>query len=567
MKQMKSFEKMKRGVSFNYDSRCSLKDEILELDKQLEDQVMIRYALEKAISHKSMSHDIVDERIIPKPTKDLIKEIDVLELEVMYLEKHLLTMYRKMYGKRLSFLFTAGEEQSKNPSMKGQVSSEYVKSRNSNSVIDSGTCLPTQDSSIYQPNEDDILGADGIINSLVQRSQSSLSHRSARTLKLSPPLGQLEEAINSYQSLPLSMRGRAQETTSTLSLAEHLSNKVHHSFHESPNELSEEMIKCISAIYCHIADPPLQHHGFNASPISISSSVSSSPQTDQHNSRGLQSGENPSLRTMFHNCDLHLQDEIRWPVFTLAEVHGIRRDNQSLHNIQHIIHKFRFLVLRLKEVEIRNLKHGQKLAFWVNVHNALVMHAHLVYGIPQNNVKRISMVLKAAYNIGGYATSVDMIQSSILQCRMPRPGQWFQSFFFPRTKLRTKGHLKAYAIEHPEPRLYFALCSGSSSDPPVRIYTSKSFFEELEVTKEEYIQTNTKLHKEHKIMVPKIVEYYAKDLKLCPSGFVDLLEHFIPDYHGTKTQPSQRSKVSKKIMWSPHSFNFLFKLPSELVPS
>ena len=31
--------------------------------------------------------------------------------------------------------------------------------------------------------------------------------------------------------------------------------------------------------------------------------------------------------------------------------------------------------------------------------------------------------MQAAYNIGGHTVSVDMIQSSILGCRLPRPGQ------------------------------------------------------------------------------------------------------------------------------------------------
>ncbi|GAA0141206.1 hypothetical protein Leryth_004339 [Lithospermum erythrorhizon] len=569
MKQMKSFERQKRELSSKYEAQCSLKEEILELQKQLEDQIMIRYALEKALSCKNMSNDIADERIISKPAKDLLKEIAVLELEVKNLENHLLTLYRKVYGKKLSSLSIDEEEQLKKLSPKGRVNSEFVKpddinSRQMNSEIVHSLHLPFQDSLINE-DDDNILGGDGLISSLVHRSQSSLSHRSVRAFKSSPGLRQLEEAINSYQSLPLAMLERAKETTSKLSLAEHLRNKVHHSFHESPNEISEAMIKCISAVFFHLADPPLQNHEFNLSPISISSSVSLSPQIDQHDTWGLQSGENPYSKSWFHNRDVHPQDESSF--FTLAEVHGIRRDDQSLHNVQHMLQKFRLLVLRLKEVEIWNLKHGQKLAFWINVHNALVMHALLVYGIPQKNVKRVSVVLKAAYNIGGYAISVDMIQSSILQCRLPRPGQWFQSFFFPRTKLKAEGHLKAYAIEHPEPRLYFALCSGSSSDPPVRMYTSNSVFEELEVAKEEYIQTNIRLHKEEKIMVPKVVDYFAKDLKLCPSGLTELLEHFLPSYQILRTQQSQRSKVWKKIAWSPHNFNFLFKLPNELVPS
>lgn len=79
-----------------------------------------------------------------------------------------------------------------------------------------------------------------------------------------------------------------------------------------------------------------------------------------------------------------------------------------------------------------------------------VLQAYLQYGIPKNSLKRISLILKvriasilsinqnkilqlllsfscctfqAAYNIGGHIISVDMIQSSILGCRLPRSGQ------------------------------------------------------------------------------------------------------------------------------------------------
>lgn len=93
----------------------------------------------------------------------------------------------------------------------------------------------------------------------------------------------------------------------------------------------------------------------------------------------------------------------------------------------------RSLICRLEEVDPRKLKHQEKLSFWINIHNALVMHvmvlfhrilllqsltpfcwfrfyfccerkwnvsfavflqAYLAYGIPQNNVKRHFLLLK-----------------------------------------------------------------------------------------------------------------------------------------------------------------------------
>lgn len=96
----------------------------------------------------------------------------------------------------------------------------------------------------------------------------------------------------------------------------------------------------------------------------------------------------------------------------------------------HILFSCRTLVSRLEEVNPRNMKHEEKLAFWINVHNALAMHvkflnpysalshawyfskftnqsyhllvcppqALLVYGISANNVKRMSSVLKVSWS-------------------------------------------------------------------------------------------------------------------------------------------------------------------------
>jgi hypothetical protein len=39
---------------------------------------------------------------------------------------------------------------------------------------------------------------------------------------------------------------------------------------------------------------------------------------------------------------------------------------------------FRSLICQLEEVDPGKLKHEEKLAFWINVHNALVMHVSII---------------------------------------------------------------------------------------------------------------------------------------------------------------------------------------------
>ncbi|XP_059296959.1 uncharacterized protein LOC132049976 [Lycium ferocissimum] len=495
--------------------------------------------------------------------EDLIKEVALLELEIMYLEKYLLSMYRKTFAKRLESLSIKDESTKTNSAPKERKFSE-VKKHNSktkeNPITNTSPSLPPLTNPPEECNETP--GDPSLVDNTVVRCHSSLSHTAA-SFKPSPLVGVLADAVDSYHSLPLSMLEHAQVSTSNWKAGEHFVNGSSNHFHDPPNQLSEEMIKCISAIYIQLADPPLFSYDYPFSPISLSSSALESFPHGQNDIGALQSEESSSNSRL--NNPFHLKEprEFSGSFVTTTEVQGLCRDKRSLDGVERMLQHFRYLVSKLKEVDPRKMRHDEKLAFWINVHNALVMHAFLVYGIPRSNLKRVSQLLKAAYNIGGNTVSVEMIQSSILGCRLPRPGQWIQSLFFPKQKFKAGDARKGYAIEHPDPRLRFALCSGCHSDALLRLYTPQRVFEELEVAKEEYLQTNTRVHKEQKLVLPKNVESYVKEVDLCPSGFMEMIElalpaHFIKKYQG---------RIWKKIEWIPHNFTFRYLISHELVES
>ncbi|KAE8715701.1 putative set domain protein [Hibiscus syriacus] len=234
-----------------------------------------------------------------------------------------------------------------------------------------------------------------------------------------PPEENLGKAIRTCHSQPLSLMEYAQNTSNVISLAEHLGTRISDHVPETPNKLSEDMIKCIAAIY--IAS--LQNHR---------SKTDFDVQLD-----------NP-----FHVEGLK---EFSGPYSTMVEVPWIFRDSQKLSDVEHLLQNFRSLICQLEEIDPRKLKHEEKLAFWINIHNALVMHAFLAYGVPQNNVKRLFLLLRAVYNIGGHTIGADTIQNTILGCRISRPGQWIRLLLSSRTKFKTADERQAYAIEHPEP--------------------------------------------------------------------------------------------------------------------
>lgn len=160
-----------------------------------------------------------------------------------------------------------------------------------------------------------------------------------------------------------------------LSLPEHLVPNVEDHAWRSPNRISEEMIKCISAICCKLADPPLNNYGFLSSPVSFSSSTSS-PGDQNYNWSQHCSESSLSNSWLDNSFRIESHKEFSIPFQTVAEIHGICRDRKSLNKVEDMIQKFRSLISFLEFVDPKKMKHEEKLAFWINVHNALVMHAH-----------------------------------------------------------------------------------------------------------------------------------------------------------------------------------------------
>ncbi|KAG9440860.1 hypothetical protein H6P81_021025 [Aristolochia fimbriata] len=556
---------VKKGESPSPGLQTSLQKEILHLERHLQDQFTVRRALEKALGYRSSSHLVSSENSMPRPAKDLIKEIAVLELEVMYLEQYLLSLYRKAFDQQVLASSPSTVDDRLKTSSKGLVRPDATSKGEIQGGHSSRVLFPQTPLVSLKKETGDIRGTENLIDSSVQRSHSSLSHRGVGPARTFPPDENLDKTLRSCHSQPLSFLQYVQNgTANIISLAEHLGTRISDHVPETPNRLSEDVIRSMAAIYCKLADPPLAHHGHSSSPASSLSSTSELSPQDQGDMWS------PCCKKE-SSCDVQLENpsqaegfrDFSGPYSSMVEVPGICRDGQRLNDVDDMLQNFKSLVQRLENVEPRKLKHEEKIAFWINIHNTLVMHAYLAYGVPQNSIKRSSLLVKAAYNIGGQTINADKIQTSILGCRTSRPGQWLRTFFFPRMKLRGDD-MQSYAIDHSEPLLHFALCTGSHSDPPVRIYTAKRVFQELDAAKEEYIKATVNIHKEQKILLPKIVESFAKDSNLSSAEVMDMVQHYLPGTLQKAMLRSQKEKPRKSVEWVPHNFAFRYLLSKEL---
>ncbi|XP_069153598.1 uncharacterized protein [Solanum lycopersicum] len=333
------------------------------------------------------------------------------------------------------------------------------------------------------------------------------------------------------------------------SLADHLTASRMDDLLSYPDRLSEEIVKCISCIYCKFANPNiLAPKGLS---VSSTSSLSSSSTFSPRNLSGSWSSH--------HNEESTEQYE-----FEVIEILKICLDDDSFNYATIMLHKFRTLVKSLEKVDPRNMTREEKLTFWINIHNALVMHAYLAYGT-QNSV-RSSSILKAAYNVGGHCVNAYVIQSSILGIQPHYSAPRLRTLFSPGKKFATGNCRHTYAIEYPEPLVHFALSLGASSDPAIQVYTAKNVFQDLKVAKEEFIRATICINKDKRIYLPKIICYFAKDMSLSTDEVVETIMGSLPETQMKLVRSCMKEyRADKLLYWLPQSWTFRYLIQKQVI--
>lgn len=75
----------------------------------------------------------------------------------------------------------------------------------------------------------------------------------------------------------------------------------------------------------------------------------------------------------------------------------------------------------LQRVNISELSENEKLAFFLNLYNAMVIHAIISVGSPEGVIDRRSFFNDFLYLIGGHPYSLAIIENGILRCNQRSP--------------------------------------------------------------------------------------------------------------------------------------------------
>jgi hypothetical protein len=145
-----------------------------------------------------------------QPTEKLIKEIAVLELEVICLEHHLLTLYRQAFEQQLcSTVSTCDRERTKRSarSFSGTLSETSVldfSTPKKHPLVQSSRMVQARRSTTAALHSEPCISQHNDSNTIIGRSHSSLLPRSICSARVSPTANNLARALKPCHTTPLS---------------------------------------------------------------------------------------------------------------------------------------------------------------------------------------------------------------------------------------------------------------------------------------------------------------------------------------------------------------------------
>lgn len=141
------------------------------------------------------------------------------------------------------------------------------------------------------------------------------------------------------------------------------------------------------------------------------------------------------------------------------------------------------LAIQLQRVELLSLSREEKLAFFINIYNALVIHGYLRLGAPTNMWQRYRFYNYVSYLIGGEVFTLQDIENGVLRGNRKGVAQLLKPFSKTDPRLQV-------ALPDAEPLIHFALNCGAKGCPPIKTYTPQDIDSQLRTAAEAFLEND-----------------------------------------------------------------------------
>ncbi|KAL6967198.1 hypothetical protein U1Q18_033000 [Sarracenia purpurea var. burkii] len=341
-----------------------------------------------------------------------------------------------------------------------------------------------------------------------------------------------------------------------------------------PNKLAESIMKCLIFVFVRLLRTSRAMEMERSGPISRSGSFCLSSRSFRVDAAVISTTSKPSLLQKeskqqdpygIFNAEESIPRDIG-PYKNLVVFTARNFDPKCISNSSSIslLQRLRVLMNSLQKVDLRFLTYQQKLAFWINIYNACIMHGFLQYGVPSSSEKLLTLMNKATMNVGGNTINAHAIEHFIL--RKPTSSVLKEKGAKEHKEANVR---KVYGLESLDPNVTFSLCCGTRSSPAVRIYTADGVTAELEKSKLEYLQASIMVTGTKRIALPELLLRHMRDFAQDTDSLVEWVCHQLPNsgslrksmvdcFRSLNGSSAKFSTIVEKI---PYDFEFQYLLP------
>jgi len=147
--------------------------------------------------------------------------------------------------------------------------------------------------------------------------------------------------------------------------------------------------------------------------------------------------------------------------------------------------------------------HGARLAFWINVYNALVLHGIVSLGARRSIVSTWSFFGRAAYRVGGLVFSPDDVEHGVLRGNRRR-------ILPPLRPFGARDPRRDLALAPLDPRIHFAINCGARSCPPVSVYRAEAIDAQLDLATRSFVNSEVSLEG-GRLVCSRLFKWYRRD--------------------------------------------------------
>lgn len=162
-----------------------------------------------------------------------------------------------------------------------------------------------------------------------------------------------------------------------------------------------------------------------------------------------------------------------------------------------------------------------RLAFWINLYNALVLHGIIALGLRRSVWEVWNFFGRVSYRVGPVVLSVDEIEHGILRGNRRRVWPPWRAF----------GHRdarRALALDPVDARIHFAINCGASSCPLVGVYRPEAVDAQLDLAARSFVNQETSLDEGRHVACSKIFKWYRADFEAA-GGLAPFLQRYLDE--------------------------------------